>query len=75
MTMPHVTGKWQPVDDSKNHLELAETDTEAPSGERVIAIRGSFQPESPPIFATPQQMRNLVTSYEDGRLNRLLGGR
>ena len=68
-----IDGPWEAVDNSKNALELAMTETTVPSGDRLIAIRDSFDTGTEPVFATRAQVRNLITAYEDGRLSRLLG--
>jgi hypothetical protein len=63
---PEITGKWEPVDDSDNRLEVAETDRG-----NVVAIRDTYAQQEV-IFATGKQLRNLAQAVEKGRMRNLI---
>ena len=51
---PNITGPWLKVDDSENHLEVAET---AQRG--LFSVRSTFDP-SRMIYATARQIQALT---------------
>ena len=63
--MPVVTGPWTPADKTSNHLEFATT-----TQENVLALRSTFNPQQY-IFATRQQITELVSAFNAGTLRTL----
>lgn len=57
-----IVGNWTPVDNSENHLEVAQT-----TGDGILAVRSTYAPQAM-LFTTPGQLSNLADAISTGSL-------